>query len=140
MISTRWVVLAALLACGGCSSSAAPASDDGTDPMEQDIKSGTTALEDEACGAKKCETGLVCAKTSDGGGVCRKAPSGACQGKVLPACPRACTTDEHAGAMCGKAGDVCGNSIGDTCTCQGGTFACVVHAPLGPHCNLVCLP
>jgi hypothetical protein len=142
MISNRWLSVVApvavLLFCG-CSSADAPMAD-GQDPDEQDIKSGKNALEGEACGAKQCTKGLVCAKKDDGSGVCKKAPSGACVGKSLPACPRACKGDETAGATCSKDGDVCGDSIGDKCTCSGGTFQCVVHQPLGPHCNMVCLP
>lgn len=140
MISKRWLSalapVAVLLFCG-CSSAADPVAD-GQDEDEQDIKTGKNALEDESCVSKTCTKGLVCAK-SDSGKVCKKAPSGACAGKVLPACPRACKGDETAGEAC-KGSDVCGNAIGDTCHCDGGKWSCVVHAPAGPHCNMVCLP
>jgi len=128
--------LALLLFCG-CSSGDQPTAD-GEDDYEQDIKSGKSALEDEPCDTKKCTKGLVCAK-SDDGKVCKKAPSGACTGKELPACPRACKGDDRAGETC-KGSDKCGNAIGDTCHCSGSTWQCTVHAPLGPHCNMVCLP
>jgi hypothetical protein len=152
MSPKRWsaamVPFAVLLFCG-CSSAGAPAGDG--DPAESDITSGKTALEGDACSTdvgtqKKCEKGLVCALpmgapiSQHTAGVCKKAPSGACAGKTLPACPRICTGDEHAGADC-KAGDQCGSSIGDSCTCgNDGKLACTPHPPLGPHCNLVCLP
>jgi hypothetical protein len=58
----------------------------------------------------------------------------------LPPCPPACEAGPGAlaGKPCPADGQSCGNNIGDTCTCQGGTWQCAVHAPLGMGCNLVC--
>jgi hypothetical protein len=63
-------------------------------------------------------------------------PADPCEGVVLPACPRACTAFPMTGTCTN--GDLCGNSSGDSCSCAGGTWSCINHAPLGTGCNSVC--
>jgi hypothetical protein len=67
-------------------------------------------------------------------------PADPCAGVELPACPPACADDatSRCGQACDAEGEACGNEIGDGMVCQGGTWSCIVHAPLGPGCNAVC--
>lgn len=62
-----------------------------------------------------------------------------CAGQTLPACPADCSTFPMTGSC--TAGDRCrlkGSTIGDECSCNGGTWACSPHPPLGTGCNQVC--
>lgn len=63
-----------------------------------------------------------------------------CAGVELPACPTACPADamDRCGQPCETEGERCGNNVGDGMGCEAGTWRCVVHAPLGPGCNLAC--
>jgi hypothetical protein len=64
-------------------------------------------------------------------------PGDPCLGVVLPACPRRCEAFPMTGAC--TAGDRCATSdVGDDCQCQGGSWQCAVHPPLGLGCNKVC--
>lgn len=65
----------------------------------------------------------------------------ACTGEDLPACGPECEDGafERCGEACDPDVDVdCGNNIGDAMACVDGAWACTVHPPLGPGCNLVC--
>ncbi|MCG5055962.1 MAG: hypothetical protein KA712_23650 [Myxococcales bacterium] len=88
-------------------------------------------------------------EASCGGPVCDCAPAppvdciqsqcaNPCPEEVLPNCPRTCGAADQPGTAC-TAGDVCGNEIGNACTCANGSWACTVHPPLGSGCNLVCV-
>ena len=67
-------------------------------------------------------------------------PADPCAGIELPPCPPECPADgmSRCGQPCDQEGEACGNAIGDNMTCQGGTWNCTVHAPLGMGCNQVC--
>jgi hypothetical protein len=69
-------------------------------------------------------------------------PDDPCAGRVLPPCPPPCTPADLAlcGTPCAEDGSLCGNEVGDGVVCQGGTYLCFVHAPLGTDCNRVCEP
>jgi len=60
-------------------------------------------------------------------------------GDGLPPCPLPCVGIQP-GGDCDDPAAICGNAIGDTCRCDGRTWQCEVHPPLGEGCNLVCKP
>ncbi len=151
-VSALCATALSLVACASDTTDPVPSGEDDASE-EADIKAGKVVGENELCGSdvaiqKRCKKGLICARRLGGPisehtpGICKKAPTGACASKTnLPACPERCIEGEGPGKPC-YAGKVCGNSIGDTCTCAAPsfTFNCTVHAPLGPGCNLTCLP
>lgn len=51
-------------------------------------------------------------------------------------CPAEST--QLCGTPCPSEGRSCSNEIGDGMSCEGGTWACIVHPPLGTGCNDVC--
>src|SRR5262245_33011472 len=84
---------------------------------------------------------LACSGGSDGGGSnASNVTAEPCADVDLPACPDACPANfmESCGEACADEGAECGNDIGDGMKCEGGTWSCSVHAPLGPGCNKVC--
>lgn len=88
-----------------------------------------------ACGGSYTVIGSADASVADGpteGG-----SEDPCAGKSLPQCPTRCEAFPMTGAC--SSGDRCAQSeIGDGCDCQGGSWTCSVHPPLGTGCNQVC--
>ncbi|CAN5887355.1 hypothetical protein BH11MYX4_BH11MYX4_55500 [soil metagenome] len=86
-----------------------------------------------ACGGSSSTVGGEDAATD----ASSDAPTDPCDGVTLPACPRRCEAFPMTGTC--TSGDRCAVSeVGDDCQCQGGSWTCAIHPPLGLGCNEVC--